>query len=144
MRVLNLILLAAALILPGACGAKPAASPVVAPAVASLTIAVTPTALVHGSGPIKATFSSPIPATPGKRYRISLSIVDTKDFYGPNHFLEPGATSDELRPVEAGTFEVRILESDGPDCGDGTPGPCARNERVIAKSERITVTKKPE
>lgn len=138
MRVMTLL---PALLLLGACSAKPAASPVVA---APLTIMVTPTNLVHGSGPIKVTLSSPIPSKPGKRYRISLSTPDAKDYSGPSHFLDAGTTTDELRPVEAGTFDVRILESDGPDCGDGTPGPCARNEHVIAKSEHITVTKKPE
>lgn len=95
---------------------------------------MSPTNLVHGSGPVTATFSA-IPATPGKRYRISLSTPDAKTYSGPSQFLEPGATKHELRPVESGTFDARILESDGPN---------AENEHVIAKSGPITVTKKPE
>jgi hypothetical protein len=140
------LLLVSTLWLACACSSQPAASPGPAapPGGETLTIAVTPTTIVHGAGPIQATFSSPIPSKPGKRYRISLSTPDAATYAGPSHFLEAGATKDELRPVEAGTFDVRILESDGPDCGDGTPGPCARNEHVIAKSDQITVSKKPE
>lgn len=114
-----------------ACAGAPAASPTSVP----ITITASPTTLVHGSGPVLATFSKPIPNTPGKRYRISLSTIDAKTYSGPSQFLEPGATKHELRPVEAGTFDARLLESDGPN---------AENERVIAKSETITVTKKPE
>lgn len=111
-----------------------------------ITIAVSPTKLAQGSGPIKAKLSRAIPQKKGKRYRISLSTQDAKTFSGPSQFLEPGTTEHELRPVEPGTFEVRLLESDGPECSDGSAkgGPCAENEHVIAKSEAISVSPKPE
>ncbi len=113
---------------------------------APIAIAVSPTKLVHGSGPIKAKLSRAIPQRKGKRYRISLSTPDAKTYFGPAQFLEPGTTEHELRPVEAGTFDVRLLESDGPECSDGSTkgGSCAENEHVIAKSEPITVAPKPE
>lgn len=132
-------LFAAALLL-GGCG-KPAAAPTGGGAI---TVTATPTQTAVARGPITATFSAPIPGTPGKRYRIALSTLDAQTYSGPSHFLAAGATKDELRPVEAGTFEVRLLESDGPSCGDGTPGECARNEHIIARSEKITVGPKAE
>ncbi len=111
-----------------------------------ITITVSPTKLAHGSGPIKAKLSRAIPQKKGKQYRISLSTPDAKTYFGPAQFLEPGVTEHELRPVEPGTFDVRLLESDGPECSPGKTGggSCAENEHIIAKSEQITVTPKPE
>ena len=44
-----------------------------------------------------------------------------------------------MTPVGPGTYEVRLLESDGPDCGEGKPGSCARNEPTIATCGPIPV-----
>ena len=66
-------------------------------------------------------------------------VVPPEDFDGPSHFAAAGATKDAMTPTSPGTWEIRLLESDGPECPDGKPGPCARNEHAVATCGPITV-----